>query len=219
MGSQDPKKFVADKLGHSTSTNKNKTSMGRILKIISVAVVLFLGYLWVSMLLDASKKQTAPKTPPTEIVEDSTSSGEIIDDFENIDDFEENTETIDYSDSEKSTSEPVEKVTKNKPAPKPPKETTVSIPAESIDQTPVKTTSSPSGRYMVIVGSFLLEENADKRVNELKALGYPNAERVIFNLAQYHSVCAARKDSYEAAEEVAKAIRAKGLECYIHTKK
>ena len=193
--------------------------MGRILKIISVAVVLFLGYLWVSMLLDASKKHSAPKSPTTEIAVDSTSSGEIVDEFENIDEFEENTETIDYTEAEKPTAEPVEKLPKNKPAPKLPKETTVSLPSESLEQAPVKTNSSPSGRYMVIVGSFLLEENADKRVNELKALGYSNAERVIFNLAQYHSVCAARKDSYEAAEEVAKAIRAKGLECYIHTKK
>jgi hypothetical protein len=93
--------------------------------------------------------------------------------------------------------------------------------------TPVKTTNSSNqstdsgdlgGRYLVIAGSYILENNADVMVKKLVKMGYSNAEKVVFDLSQFYSVCAGRYDDYTKAVQVDSDLERRGIECYVHKK-
>ena len=67
--------------------------------------------------------------------------------------------------------------------------------------------------YMVIVGSFLVPNNADKRKQEIAQMGF-DAEVVNFDLSQYHTVLAGRYNSYADAQAAVKKLKAKGVDAY-----
>jgi len=77
---------------------------------------------------------------------------------------------------------------------------------------------SNEGRYMVLAGSYLIKDNAQNMVNKLDRLGYNNSEIVVFNMSQYHSVCASRSSSYNEAIQVSKDLKRRGIDNYVHTK-
>lgn len=80
-------------------------------------------------------------------------------------------------------------------------------------------TSSSRGDYLVVAGNYLLEDNANKMVRKLKNLGYSGAEKVVFDLSQYHTVLAGRYSSRTEASRQGSSLKSKGVDNYIVSKK
>lgn len=205
--------------------------MGRSLKIAVYVAILFLAYLWIATVAKSCNKQaTTNATDDTEMVEDiaDMESDEFEDDlFEDeegsdydetattdgmgggtFDDDEEDSSGIDYTE--------VDEIIENNNSPATPTTTRKSTPTKN---KPVATsTSSYSGKYMLLAGSYLIEDNAKIMVKKLKKLGYPNAEMVVFDMSQYHSVCAGRYKSLSSAQQESSSLKRKGIDNYVHTK-
>ncbi len=90
------------------------------------------------------------------------------------------------------------------------------------DPTPVtvnRTQSSNStGRYLIVAGNYLVESNADAMVRKLNNLGY-SAEKVVFDLSQYHTVIAGRYSSRSTANDRSASLKSKGYDNYVLTSK
>ena len=52
-----------------------------------------------------------------------------------------------------------------------------------------------------------------KRLTEL---GYNKSDLVVFDLSQYHSVVAARFDSYDSALKTSNELKRRGVDSYVH---
>ena len=78
--------------------------------------------------------------------------------------------------------------------------------------------SSSYGKYIVIAGSFSVEGNADKMVDKLKAKGFTNASKLVFDDSNLYSVAANRFDSRSEAYSFANDLKAQGIDCYVHTR-
>lgn len=205
--------------------------MGRFLKIGVYVAVLFLAYLWIATVAKScNKKATADANNNTEMVDDivDVDTDEFEDDlFEDEDEndidetattdgmgggtFEDEDEDsdsngIDYTEVD----EIIEKSNNTKA-----KSTTSSNATTS---TSSNTNTSYSGKYMLLAGSYLIEDNAQAMVRKLKKLGYDNAEMVIFEMSQYHSVCAGRYSSLSSAQQESGTLKRKGIDNYVHTK-
>ena len=202
--------------------HENGLKMGRFLKIAVYVAVLFLAYLWIATVAKSCNKQaTTDANDTTEMVEDyvDVDSDEFEDDlFEDeegsdLDEtattdgmgggneiVEEDTGGIDYTEVD-------EIIEENNPV---------------VESTPAPTRSttstSYSGKYMLLAGSYLIEDNAQAMVKKLKKLGYDNAEMVIFDMSQYHSVCAGRYTSLSSAQQESSTLKRKGIDNYVHTK-
>jgi len=197
--------------------------MGRFLKIAVYIAVLFLGYLWVATVAKSCNKTSTADADTTEVVEDIASGDEFEDDFfEDEDDSEYNeldemgggTEVDSDTDSfEEIDSNPVdytevdEIIEDSTPA----SGTTVTTRSSS-------NLASSSGRYLLLAGSYLIEDNAQQMVRKLNKIGYANAEVVVFDMSQYHSVCAGRYTSLSSAKQESSALKRKGVDNYVHTK-
>ncbi|MDF1697143.1 MAG: SPOR domain-containing protein [Saprospiraceae bacterium] len=201
--------------------------MGRFLKVAVYIAVLFLAYLWIATVAKScNKRAVAESNDNTEMVDDVADvySDEFEDDlFEDEEGsdydetatsdgmgggtFEDNdlvdNETIDYTEVD-------DIIENNSPTPKvtQPKQTT----------TTTSTNASYSGKFMLLAGSYLIEDNARVMVKKLKKLGYKNAEMVIFDMSQYHSVCAGRYSSLSSAQQESSTLKRKGIDNYVHTK-
>ena len=192
--------------------------MNRVLKILSLAVVLFLAYMWISILYDSCNKNKS-----------------VFNDFEN-NNVEVNKEVPSISEEMKDEpffAEEEEGVAADNAGEKDTDNTTP-IDYDAIDQkiysddngsevtntTPSKQVYSGSGgKYLVIAGNYLLEDNATTMVIKLNKLGYDKAEKVIFDLSQFHSVCAGRFDDKSAAITLSEELKRRGIDSYVHTKK
>jgi len=198
--------------------------MGRFLKIGVYVAVLFLAYLWIATVAKScNKKATTDANDSTEMVDDivGVDTDEFEDDlFEDeeesdIDEtattdgmgggtFEEddNSESngIDYTEVD----EIIEKSNKTK--------------TPSTKFTTNNNNTSYSGKYLLLAGSYLIEDNAQVMVRKLKKLGYDNSEIVIFEMSQYHSVCAGRYTSLSSAQQESGTLKRKGIDNYVHTK-
>lgn len=81
-------------------------------------------------------------------------------------------------------------------------------------------TSSNSGAgYLVVAGNYLLEDNADEMLSNLKRQGYTGAEKVVFDLSQYYTVIAGRYTSRSSASQAGSELKRKGIDNYVVTKK
>lgn len=80
-------------------------------------------------------------------------------------------------------------------------------------------TSSAGGSYLVVAGSYLVRDNADNMVSKLSKMGYSGAEVIKFDEGKYHSVTAGRYESRSKADQIASALKTKGIDCYVHTRK
>ena len=201
--------------------------MGRFLKIAVYIAVLFLAYLWIATVAKScNKKATADSNYNTEMVDDyaDVESDEFEDDLfedEEASDYDETAATdgmgsgdevedsnsgIDYTEVD----EIIENSTPNR--------TTDETKTETKTTTTTTKTTSYSGKYMVLAGSYLIEDNAKVMIKRLKKLGYQDAEMVIFDMSQYHSVCAGRYTSLSSAQQESGALKRKGIDSYVHTK-
>ncbi len=75
--------------------------------------------------------------------------------------------------------------------------------------------------HLVVAGSYLSEVNAKILLKKLKNSGYNDAEIVVFDFSQYHTVCAGRfASSREAHALKRKLINQENVpEAYVHTKR
>ncbi len=203
--------------------------MGRILKIVIYAIILVFLYFWVMTIA----KSCGSDDPVGDVVEQAESVvdgvGDVIDDttdefFEDeddesdtdevasededvVDDFEEDFDQgdeINYDELDEQLEDdfdaPVEQpVKESKPAPV--RKTT--------------STSSGSGTYMVVAGSYLVYSNAESMRDRLKRAGY-NAEIVQFDGSQYNTVIAGRYSSRSSAQSDASSLSGLGIDNYVH---
>ena len=98
-------------------------------------------------------------------------------------------------------------------------EPTVKAPTSTNKPKPSKrATTSSSGSYLVVAGSYLVKGNAVKMKDRLYNLGY-NSEIVNFDLSQYYSVLAGRFSSRGDAKSAVTILKRNGIDSYVHTKK
>ena len=208
----------------------------RYLKITLSGTALFFLYLWVSILLNSCNNNKPVYQEEGDNVELTTEEmGEI--DYTSSDEFEgeEGDDGYDDSDTEMNTtvddgSSEEEEVddyvagdytaSSEKTRLEPRKKPTKKVENErTFEATPSSTSSGSSyGDYMVIAGSYLLEDNARKMIRKLQGMGYNNAEIVYFDQSQYHSICAGRYDSKSTAKETSSRLKGNGIDSYVHRK-
>lgn len=182
--------------------------MSKALKILSVAVILFLAYMWVSILLKSCNKSNDRED---QYFEETVNNDKQVDEFDS-DEFgdekffeDKQEDAIDYDQLD-------QKVV----------ETKKDLAEEPVKKEPIpvrRVSTSSEGDYMVIAGNYLLEENADKMVRKLQGYGFNEAEKVIFDQSQFHAVCAGRLASYNSAVELSRKVKNKGIEAYVHKRK
>lgn len=188
--------------------------MNRIVKIAIYVGVLFLVAVWMSTVFKSCNKSAEVTT------EETTQVDTELDEFEQ-DFFEEDLDSeVDYSSDMGSGStteevdfepnyEEIDRVLDSK---------TVETTTTSTTTTKTPYNTSRSGKYMVLAGSYLIEGNAKVMMNKLEKLGYDNTEMVVFDMSQYHSVCAARLGNYNDAMQLSKELKRRGIDNYVHTK-
>lgn len=209
----------------------------RYFKITLSGAALFLIYLWITVMLNscngnkpevqASQEEVQllddelPGSDFTEFEGESDQPENSTEDFENPSSDEEVQETFeeddsyvagDYTSKEKTSLKPRTKREVTQPAAntKDNEKTFTSKPASKA------TSTRSSGNYMVIAGSYLLEENAKKMVRKLQGMGYSNAEIVHFDQSQYHSICAGRYNSSNSASQTSSSLKIAGIDSYVH---
>ena len=96
---------------------------------------------------------------------------------------------------------------------KPIKKEVVEITPLQATQTTSNSTSREIAPYMVIVGSFLVPGNADRKKKVVNKLGF-DGEVVNFDLSQYHTVLAGRYNTYKEAQSTVNKLKAKGVDAY-----
>jgi len=189
--------------------------MDRILKIAIYIAVLFFASIWISSVIkscNSSPDITYETTEGSldefeedffednlgedeEEYESDMGGGSDEDEYEDEDDeYEEDYDEIDEA-LEENDEEEYKKPVYRKPA---------------------KTNSQ--GKYMVLAGSYLIKGNASTMVGKLNKLGYGGAEVVVFNMSQYHSVCAARHYDYNEALQMSRELKRRGVDNYVHTR-
>lgn len=195
--------------------------MNRALKILSIAVILFLAYMWVSILYKSCNKNSEFEGFEEEFVEDSNEVPALSDDYEDEPFFKEDegeekatvssdkTDPIDYNELDQKIEE-TQKETK--------RDVSQSNPVQE-KQNAYTDSGDAGGRYMVIAGSYILESNADQMVKKLEGMGYSNPEKVVFDLSQFHAVCAGRYDDYTKAVQVSSELKRRGVDNYVHKRK
>lgn len=182
--------------------------MNRFVKIgIAVVVLLLLGFLISTMIKSCNKSSTREVETTEQDIIKSTSDDFEDDFFE--DNLEEENETtsdeITSSDDFDSNYEEIDQALDETP--------------ENVTVTPPTSSASNNyGKYMVLAGSYLIKENANNMVRKLNNIGYNSAEIVVFDLSQYHSVCAARLSSYNEAVRISNELKSRGIDNYVHKK-
>jgi cell division septation protein DedD len=217
--------------------------MSRVLKIVSVAVLIFLSYMWITVLTKSCNKPKEIEFPNQKEVVHNNGEDEFgkEDFFDESDTIAQNTpspnptqtpakEPIDYTEIDKTLQEHKEENAKPQPESKPANPT--ESPLKSKETKPVEKPilkptiksvsnkeSKPivvekSGNYVVIAGNYLVESNADAMIKRLKKAGF-SAEKVIFNLSEFHTVIVGRYKDNASAAKTAANLKVKGFDVYV----
>lgn len=197
--------------------------MGRALKILAYAVILFLTYLVITAgLKSCSNKKDVDSVEMNSSAElDEYSDDDYFEDGEDkssseTDDFfgsAEAQEDINYDEIDKAIDE------KKTPKPKADVDYTETTTRTTPPVRSNYTSGSTSGDYLVIAGSYIINTNAENMILKLKKMGYDKAEIIIFDQSQYHTVVASRSNNYDQALSVSGALKSKGIDSYVHRKK
>ncbi len=212
--------------------------MGRLLRIsIYAFIIIVLYYLITDMLKSNLGKQKSQNSEElnqtiipasevsdsldTDLTMDTTpiSNDDIVDgiiDYNDIDkkvhallNDKKNTDPSNQNNKKIKAEEPVKKVEEEKKTPKP----ATKVTAENF-----AINTGNGGSFMVICGSYLLKENADKMVQKLKIMGYSNARVTIFDASEYHSAIAGHYASQGDAQKTASSLKQKGIDCFVRSK-
>ena len=194
--------------------------MARLLKILAYAVILFLLYLVITGFLKSCNNKSKVAAASVENTLESENGEEFFEDEEfeggesNL--FADNIENIENIDYDK-IDEAIEKRTSKKTEEIPPavEPAVTKAPAKQY----ITSNGSDDGDYLVIAGNYIINSNAENMVLKLKKSGYNDAEIVIFDMSQYHSVVANRYEDYNSAYNLVKQLEAKGIDSYVHRKK
>jgi cell division protein FtsN len=212
--------------------------MRRILRIAIYAVIILGMYFWIMTYMKScdSGSNSPSKQPITQDTIDPLDSLITGMDTLNHDSIETEESLENKSTSYEDVDKKVEEIEKDVALPKvsaPP-----SSPKQNTEQKPIIKTpimvpkanqptkipepkvvkSGDGGKYMVMAGSYLLEENAESMVKKLKKMGYPNAKVVVFSNSQYHSVIAASYSGESSAIAVVSELKRKGIDTYVKSK-
>lgn len=221
--------------------------MGRLIRIAIYALVILVLYFWLTAWLksyrdNAELKKSEQIQSDTTLVDSlaltasgdslavsdslgsqdmtgqSVTNEDIVDGKVNYSDLDKKIEKVEKSKNEpKPVTKPQQEpaVKQEKPAKKPDR-----VTEGAKDLTPQETTSKKGdgGAYMVMAGSYLLRENADKMVKKLRSMGYSNAEVVVFSESQYHSVVAARYKSESGAFNASAELKRRGIDSFVKTR-
>lgn len=76
-----------------------------------------------------------------------------------------------------------------------------------------------SAKYLVVAGAFISKGGAERTMNKLVRMGYDDAEVVAFDYSEYHSVCVDRFYDESTAAKMARELKKKGIEAYVHKKR
>lgn len=76
-----------------------------------------------------------------------------------------------------------------------------------------------SGRFLVVAGTFKQEVNAQTQLKKFKRMGYSNAEIGKFNKSTYASLIVDRFTSEAEAKKLARTLKSKGIDSYVHKKR
>lgn len=213
--------------------------MGRMLKVGIYALIILLLYFWVTALMKAGKK-TTEKSEPIEEVADTSFVSQDSSEFteEEETDFISNEDIVSGKIPYKDVDKTIEALSENKNLPQ--KTAPVATQQKKTESTPAKPTqqkteqSRPAikqetpqtitvntgeeGDYLVIAGSFILEDNANAMAKKLRAMGYPNAGVVVFSASEYYSVVAVKHKTQEKAQLSVDALKRKGIDCFVKKK-
>lgn len=209
--------------------------MEKLLKILAAAVILFLIYLWVTVLFKSCNAGDSHHQKSNSVVIESKPVNEISNDKDLLEeDFEPQDESneIDYTEIDR-TFEKTKSRKENNPNPPQkvnPSPTKVDKPAvrptEVVKEAPNDITNSsvlpnsdPNGRFMVIAGSFKEFDNAQRRVNELKKLKFLDAEATLTPFSENYLIIAGRFNARENAQKLLNALKAKKIDAYIKERK
>ncbi len=201
-------------------------------KLLWFAFALFIGFVWIPMMIKSCDKDaTAERMSELRAARDSEEdtvfkadedSGDdeyiISDESDREDrlagDDELNSkeapgEDYDDIDSEDDEDDFVEKspVAVNKTA-----KTTIS--RKVIEETTYSDESNVG--YFVITGSFADEVNADRMVEQLKEMGYGDAEKIVFDFSQYYSVVSGKYDTESSARAKSLELKNRNINAYVH---
>lgn len=218
--------------------------MDKLLKILFAAVSVFVLFLFLGQFINSCNKPESiigNVPPPSEqnTIDPSQSDTKLPEDsfFEEADTVDyfadDTTSVIDYDEidnisnqeikpksqtqvapQKENTSQPI------KPQPKPIVVEKVAVTKEvkkPIESNPVKTISK--GSYAVHAGSFIIEANADKLVKELKALGFSNAVKVVYDNSATFTVVAGQANNDADAQAIAQKLKAKGKDSFVVKRK
>ncbi|MBK6355132.1 MAG: SPOR domain-containing protein [Saprospiraceae bacterium] len=95
------------------------------------------------------------------------------------------------------------------------KTTTSATKSKEVVKSNAAATTSKSGKYYVVAGSFIVPSHAEKQVSKLKSLGYATAAKRVFGNEEYYRAVAGQYDSREAAEKTVKNLKVKGQAAFI----
>lgn len=214
----------------------NLVDMNNLLKLIlSLAVLLFL-YLGIVTMYkscgdDTDRDESGLVIDGDEeefdIFDDGDESGEILPADEPADrqNSQADEQTIDYTGIDDEIEKPLtqeeikELVKKKTPVVKEENPQTITkTPSPRPEKKESRRVVSGGSKYMVVAGSYLVRDNAERAVSRLKAKGYSQAEIVQFDGNKYHTVCAYRSDDYDMASSKSTALKRSGIDSYVHTR-
>jgi cell division septation protein DedD len=218
---------------------------------MSIAVIIFLAYMWISLLTKSCNKQNdlgmnkEQKVDPRadefgkEFFDEDTTATTKPDstiDYKALDKKVESTISTEDEVKTVPTSEPsktamqepkkaqeithlkpksIESTTKLETKPVPQKESKATeVVKTEIKEKPV----SNGGSFIVVAGNYLVEGNANDMVKKLKKSGFASAEKVVFDLSEFHTVIAGRFSSNDSAKSTVEKLKAKGIDAYIKRK-
>ncbi len=92
---------------------------------------------------------------------------------------------------------------------------------ENVNTSPYDSGSQMAGSYMVVVGNFIIEQNAKDYVERMKEIGFLGAEITIFEHSSFYTVNIGRFEEESGAQSIMEDYLAEHpeMEAYIHIRK
>ncbi len=198
--------------------------MGRIFKIVIYAIIIVFLYFWIMTIA----KSCGSKNPVDAVVDQAENVVDGVSDI--VDDatdefFDEEGEDFDNENSEESDDDDFDNVDGEDEIDYEELDAEIEDdfddePVEESTSTPVRQTTNPGsgGMYMLVAGSYLVNDNATAMKNKLNNMGY-DASIVRFDGSSYYTVVAGRYDSNNSAQSASSDLNSRGIDNYVHKKK
>jgi cell division septation protein DedD len=195
-------------------------------KVIWFALIFFIGYIWFSQMKSCMGVTTLEKM--SQLDNDQVEEEEAV--FQADEDAGDDEYIISDENDEEDRLAALGNQEENYK--ESPKAQTVEEDDDFVEKSPeVKTKSEPISRdairetsytnkssigYYVITGSFSDEVNADRMVEELREMGYKDAEKVVFDFSQYYSVVSGKYDTESSARAKSLELKNQNINAYVH---